>query len=208
MLTLVKTLTLALIATVALPPYSHELAVAPSAPSVVAGDSTSAAPPEPARSANEPQAHEPTPQADGGGTFGPKILTKDHVAPTSSTLATLPLEIGDSLKIGFYETIGLASNGPSGRDGAEQQGSWRTFYQRTDLSGDYTVGQDGAVSIPLLGRFLVKGQDLEGVRTDLAMSFASVFGRSANVDLKSWIARRFTLWAQSKTRALTSTRRE
>jgi polysaccharide biosynthesis/export protein ExoF len=102
-------------------------------------------------------------------TFGQRAVPEDRAAPAPASLAKLPLGIGDSLRIGFYETIDLANNGQSGRDGAEPQGGWRTFYQRTDLSGDYTVGQDGAVSIPLLGRVLVEGRDLEGIRTDLAM---------------------------------------
>lgn len=184
MLTVIRTLGLATIATVALPPYSHELAVAPSAPPVISDETAGATPPEPARQTNVSEARERTLQADSVGTLGPKTLPGDRSAPASASLAKLPLEIGDSLKIGFYETIDLGNNGRGGPDGAEQQGAWRTFYQRTDLSGDYGVGQDGAVSIPLLGRFLVEGRDLEGVRTDLAMSFASVFGRSANVDLK------------------------
>src|SRR6202022_1779408 len=71
-----------------------------------------------------------------------------------------------------------------GRDGAEPQGALRTFYQRMDLSGDYTVEQDGAISIPLLGRFQVEGRGLEDVRADLAVSFTAVIERSANIDVK------------------------
>src|SRR6202022_1521882 len=71
-----------------------------------------------------------------------------------------------------------------GRDGAEPQGALRTFYQRMDLSGDYTVEQDGAISIPLLGRFQVEGRGLDDVRADLAVSFTTVIWRSANIDVK------------------------
>jgi protein involved in polysaccharide export with SLBB domain len=53
-----------------------------------------------------------------------------------------------------------------------------------DLSGDYTVEQDGAISIPLLGRFQVEGRALDDVRADLAVSFTAVIGRSANIDVK------------------------
>jgi polysaccharide biosynthesis/export protein ExoF len=184
MLAIVKKFSLAFIAIFALPPYSHELAVAPSAPSAMSGDTAGATSPEPVRPADAAEAHATTLQADRAVTLGQRALPEDRAAPAPVALAKLPLGIGDSLRIGFYETIDLANNGQSGRDGSEPQGGWRTFYQRTDLSGDYTVGQDGAVSIPLLGRFLVEGRDLEGVRTDLAMSFVSVFGRSANVDAK------------------------
>jgi protein involved in polysaccharide export with SLBB domain len=103
-------------------------------------------------------------------------------APTSS--AKLPLGIGDKLKISFYETIDIGAMKQNGRDGAEPQGALRTFYQRMDLSGDYTVEQDGAISIPLLGRFQVEGRALDDVRADLAVSFTAVVGRSANIDVK------------------------
>jgi len=96
----------------------------------------------------------------------------------------LPLKIGDSLKIGFYETIDVGSNGQNGGEGPEPQGALRTFYQRMDLSGDYAVEQDGAVSIPLLGRIEVEGRSLDDVRADLAASFAAAIGRNANIDLK------------------------
>jgi protein involved in polysaccharide export with SLBB domain len=92
--------------------------------------------------------------------------------------------MGDKLKISFYETIDMGAMKQSGRDGAELQGALRTFYQRMDLSGDYTVEQDGAISIPLLGRFQVEGRALDDVRADLAVSFTAVIGRSANIDVK------------------------
>ena len=94
----------------------------------------------------------------------------------------MPLEIGDKLKISFYETIDMAAMKQGGR--GEPQGALRTFYQRMDLSGDYAVEQDGAISIPLLGRFQVEGRGLEEFRSDLAVSFTSNIGRAANIDVK------------------------
>jgi exopolysaccharide production protein ExoF len=96
----------------------------------------------------------------------------------------LPLEIGDKLKISFYETIDIGATKQRGRDGSEPQDALRTFYQRMDLSGDYTVEQDGAISVPLLGQFQVEGRALDDVRADLAVSFTAVTGRSANVDVR------------------------
>src|ERR1700738_4532300 len=95
--------------------------------------------------------------------------------PTSS--ARLTLGIGDNLKISFYETIDIGAMKQSGRDGAELQGALRTFYQRMDLSGDYTVEQDSAISIPLLGRFQVEGRGLDDVRAELGVSFTGGIGR-------------------------------
>lgn len=96
----------------------------------------------------------------------------------------LLLGMGDKLKITFYETIDLAGTKQGGRSGTEPEGTLRTFYQRMDLSGDYTIEQDGAISIPLLGRFQVEGRPIEEVQTNLAASFTSVMGRSANISVK------------------------
>ena len=100
-------------------------------------------------------------------------------APTSVSPAKLSLGIGDKLKIAFYEAIDVAA-----AKQADPQGALRTFYQRMDLTGDYTVEQDGAISIPLLGRFQIEGRALDEVRADLAVSFTSVIGRTANIDVK------------------------
>jgi protein involved in polysaccharide export with SLBB domain len=105
-----------------------------------------------------------------------------RAAPASP--AKVPLEIGDKLKISFYETLDMAAAKQSGQNRPDPQGALRTFYQRMDLSGDYAVEQDGAISIPLLGQFQVEGRALDELRADLAVSFTSVIGRSANIDVK------------------------
>jgi protein involved in polysaccharide export with SLBB domain len=114
----------------------------------------------------------------------PQRRAVDSSTPAPILSAKLPLGIGDKLKISFYETIDIGAMKQGGRGGAEPQGALRTFYQRMDLSGDYTVEQDGAISIPLLGRFQVEGRALDDVRADLAVSFTTVVGRSANIDAK------------------------
>lgn len=95
------------------------------------------------------------------------------------------LGVGDKLKIVFYETIdvGAAKQGSS-RQTAETQGALKTFYQRMDLSGDYIVEHDGAIFLPLLGRFQAETRALDDLRSELASSFAAVIGRSANIDVK------------------------
>jgi protein involved in polysaccharide export with SLBB domain len=129
-------------------------------------------------------------QAGGDAENGQRALSDAHAidrttpASVPAALATLPLEIGDKLKIAFYETIDIGGNGQGGRDGAEAQNDLRTFYQRMDLGGDYMVEQDGSISIPLLGQFQAEGRALAEVRADLAASFASVIGQSANIDAR------------------------
>jgi exopolysaccharide production protein ExoF len=121
--------------------------------------------------------------AYGQGTL-PQRRAVNGATPAPTPSAKLPLQIGDKLKISFYETIDVGAVKQNGRDGGEPQGALRTFYQRMDLSADYTVEQDGAISIPLLGRFEVEGRALDDVRADLAVSFTAVIGRSANIDVK------------------------
>jgi protein involved in polysaccharide export with SLBB domain len=108
----------------------------------------------------------------------------DAPAPPSTLPASVPLGIGDKLKISFFETIDVAPAKQGGREAIEPQGTLRTFYQRMDLSGEYTVDQDGIVSLPLLGRFRVEGRAVEDVRTNNTASFTSVIGRNANIDIK------------------------
>ena len=121
--------------------------------------------------------------AHGQGTL-PQRRAVDGSEQQPITSAKLSLAIGDKLKISFYETIDIGATKQSGQNGVESQVALRTFYQRMDLTGDYSVEQDGVISIPLLGRFQVEGRALDDVRSDLAVSFTAVIGRSANIDVK------------------------
>jgi protein involved in polysaccharide export with SLBB domain len=108
----------------------------------------------------------------------------DSSRPAPIVSAKEPLEIGDKLKISFYETIDLGAAKQGGRDRVEPEGALRTFYQRMDLSGEYTIEQSGTISIPLLGQFQLEGRALDDVRADVAASYTAVIGRSANIDVK------------------------
>src|SRR3954466_15707033 len=73
--------------------------------------------------------------------------SRDSTSPTPPTggLAigqdTPAYAIGDRLKITFFERVGA---GPTG-------GSLGTLIERTELSGEYVVQQDGSVFLPLGG---------------------------------------------------------
>jgi len=108
-------------------------------------------------------------------------LSGSPQVPTSSDKGLLG--VGDRLKISFFETVDVPDARSADRDGAEPQGTLRTFYQRMDLSGEYSIEADGALSIPLLGRFQVEGRPLNDLRTDLASSFASTMMRTADVNV-------------------------
>jgi polysaccharide biosynthesis/export protein ExoF len=111
-------------------------------------------------------------------------LAANEIGRSSRPSSPLSLEIGDKIKIGFFEPLDVSGAKPNGRDGSQSQGALRTFYQRMDLSGEYTIEQDGGISIPLLGQFSVAGRALDDIRVDLAASFMAMNGRSANIDIK------------------------
>ena len=188
MLTTVKISVMALIATVALPPYSHE----PAMMTELASSQAASAIPVSRDLLRQPDAEPIATSAQATSDAAvleqplPQARISDRLTPAPALPAKLPLGIGDSLKISFFETINMASDGSSGagEDAAEPRGALRTFYQRMDLSGDYAVEQDGFISIPLLGRFEVEGRALGDVRADLTASFTTVIGRNANIDVK------------------------
>jgi hypothetical protein len=83
-----------------------------------------------------------------GRDLPPRKPAMEEVTRTSTLSMKEPLGIGDRLKISFYETIDVGGTRQSGRQGGEPQGALRTFYQRMDLSGDYTVEQNGDLNPP------------------------------------------------------------
>ena len=167
---IVKLSVLAFIAILALPPYAHEPNAAPSPRSP-------AAPEAPTVPALPALAREPDWPHDADRTVNGRAALPDPRAPSPAPTrqAKLPIGIGDKLKIGFYESIDAGSKGLD---------ALSTFYQRMDLSGEYTVEQDGSISIPVLGQFQVDGRALDDIRADLAASFLTAIGRSANVDAR------------------------
>src|SRR3954468_270890 len=104
--------------------------------------------------------------------------------PTPTLSPKLPLMTGDKLKISFYETIDVGATKHGLPDGSVTQPALRTFYQRMDVSGDYTLEQDGAISVPLLGRFQIEGRAVDDVRDELALSFTNATGRTASIDIR------------------------
>jgi protein involved in polysaccharide export with SLBB domain len=96
----------------------------------------------------------------------------------------VPLMIGDKLKISFFETIDVGAAKRTGADSAAPPTTLRTFYQRMDVSGEYTIEQDGAISLPLMGRFLVEGRALDDVCAEIGLSFTKATGQTARIDMK------------------------
>src|SRR5271165_7540168 len=137
MLSIAKKFIMALIATIALPAHLHESAVVQSEPSTVSSGAVAGT--TLPVSAQQPDVLHPESAAAKDQSALPEPWVVDRSPPAPKPLAKLQLEIGDKLKIGFYETIDIGSDGQSARDGSGPQSALRTFYQRMDLSGEYTV---------------------------------------------------------------------
>jgi polysaccharide biosynthesis/export protein ExoF len=104
-------------------------------------------------------------------------------SPPASTMSAA-LRIGDRLKITFFEMLDMPeAGGQGGRGGAAAPSSLLTFYQRMDLSGDYTIDGDGAVSFPRLGRFQVEGRGIKDLQAELSAAFTKAMTRPADVNV-------------------------
>jgi protein involved in polysaccharide export with SLBB domain len=103
------------------------------------------------------------------------------VAATAKTNG-ITLAIGDQLKITFFENMDVDESS-GGTTGGEPSGNLKTFYQRMDLSGDYSIQQDGTLSLPRLGTLAVAGRNLQELQSELAALFEREMGHSASVSV-------------------------
>src|SRR5262249_47760192 len=86
--------------------------------------------------------------------------------------------IGDKLKIGFYERLDFEEE-KWGRGRPARRG----FEQRMELSGEYTVGEDGSISLPLLGTIPVVGRTAPELQALLAGPLEDLIGRKGFVTI-------------------------
>ncbi len=108
-------------------------------------------------------------------------IRPDVGAPPAEPKATL--RIGDRLKIAFFELIDMSGGGSSRRADAAAAALLQTGYQRMDLSGEFEVGDDGAISLPRLGRIEAHGREQQQLQADLVAAFAKAMGRQADATI-------------------------
>lgn len=125
--------------------------------------------------------------ADLSEMFGPRLTATEAAQPAETgqepTVHSAPgarFHIGDRLQIDFFEHIDL---GQSGSGVAGMNSSMRTFYQRLDLTGQYSVDVDGAIAIPLLGRFAIEGRSVEDLRDEIKAAFETETGRGGDIHI-------------------------
>lgn len=86
-------------------------------------------------------------------------------------------EVGDRLKLAFYERVEDVEQNKWGRPAASMRG----FEQRQEFSGEYAIQEDGSLTVPLLGPFPIGGRSAQEVQKDLASAFETLTGRRAVV---------------------------
>jgi polysaccharide biosynthesis/export protein ExoF len=104
------------------------------------------------------------------------------LAPAPRRAGGTALAAGDRVKIAFLEIVDVPGASPSGRVKTGDS-TLRTFYQRTDLSAEYTVDQDGIVSLPRLGKFQITGVGPRDLETVLAYAFTRATGHPVEVNV-------------------------
>lgn len=124
------------------------------------------------------------PLQDGFRLAAERIAAATSAAPTAQAAAPVANQpdrlfgIGDKVKITFYERVDV-EDAKWGRASSALRG----IEQRPELSGEYTVQEDGSVSIPLLGSVAVASQSEQQVQIALAQSFQKKFERKGMVNV-------------------------
>jgi polysaccharide biosynthesis/export protein ExoF len=100
--------------------------------------------------------------------------------PSEGTGQTV-LQVGDRLSLSFYERLLVDE---------EQKWLYRSrgrrppanFYERTELTGQYEVQQDGTITVPLLGALKVAGRSLREFESDGGTAFERRIGPLAFIN--------------------------
>jgi polysaccharide biosynthesis/export protein ExoF len=85
-------------------------------------------------------------------------------------------QLGDKLKIAFYEQVDLQDD-----RWAKARSNRPGLQQRTELTGEYVVQADGAISLPLFGLVQTAGRSSQELQTDLEGMFRELTGRKGFV---------------------------
>ena len=134
-----------------------------------------------------------TPDASGSVATGPTLqATAGPAAPTAAeppkTVDTAPdapsaltgrsFGIGDRLKVAFYERLNVEED-KWGRTSSAMRG----IQQRPELSGEYTVDEDGTISLPLLGAIPIANRSPQQVQAAMMESFEQLLGHKGMVNV-------------------------
>ncbi|MCC8980020.1 polysaccharide biosynthesis/export family protein [Bradyrhizobium acaciae] len=131
---------------------------------------------------SEPPSSPAVTAAAPSDTAPPTIAERSKmVSPTRDASAGDLCGIGDKLTIAFYERVDVEED----KWGRSSSSALRGLVQRPELSGPYTVQDDGTISVPLLGAVRVADRSTLQVRAELAATFDHLLGRKGVVNILS-----------------------
>ncbi|AUW41341.1 putative exopolysaccharide production protein [Rhizobium leguminosarum] len=107
------------------------------------------------------------------------VVTSGETSVRQPQLLRDVLRSGDKLNLAFYESLASVEDRWTGSRGTVP---WN-FYQRPELTGEYVVEADGTISLPLLGRFPVRGLPPADVEAIILPSYESLVGRKGFVTI-------------------------
>jgi protein involved in polysaccharide export with SLBB domain len=81
------------------------------------------------------------------------------------------LRSGDRITVTMYERVDPADN-----DRAPARSAFPNYRLRAEVSGDFIVGEDGVISIPILGQIPAAGKTADELRDAIARPFSSLLG--------------------------------
>lgn len=96
----------------------------------------------------------------------------------------LLIRAGDKVKLKFYEALD-DEEGKWRSAGGRSVTAPRSFHERAELTGEYTVQSDGLISIPLIGMFQAAGQSKAGLVGSLGPALERLIGRKGYVSVLS-----------------------
>ncbi len=131
--------------------------------------------------ASNARAASPAPSAESARMDAARPAPSADATRADRRASAAALGAGDRLRITFHETIDIRGGAPGGREDADSM--QRMFYQRADLSGDYTIDEEGVVSLPVLGRFQVTGLSPRDLEDQLKTAFTRAIGRPGDVSV-------------------------
>lgn len=108
---------------------------------------------------------------------------KDAADQTGNSGKGVAIGRGDKVKMSFYEVLPTQD----GRWGGERQHQEpaKAFQLRAELSAEYIVQDDGAISIPMLGQFNAAGRRTGDFQRQVECAFDAFLGRKGFVNVLS-----------------------
>lgn len=106
----------------------------------------------------------------------PEVKAFETAMPRAPTVQPvgrgIVFEIGDKLKIAFYEHIDLQDD-----KWVKARPGRPSLQQRVELTGEYTVQVDGSISLPLFGIIPAAGRSAAELQSSLEAMFSELTGR-------------------------------